>query len=142
MTFLEGLEPQQQRMSLERVPEHRAIVAAWEAARPRRATVRLPRADAPTGRPLRDDEWIEIAWTVAAPEDEAISGKTARRQQRLRRLLAEAAAQNAAPTHTQLADALGVGLRTIERDMAVLQRVSEGVEGRRGRRGRERAQRA
>jgi tetratricopeptide (TPR) repeat protein len=91
-----------------------------EGARTRRVQVRLPRADAPTGRALHDDEYIEITWTIAAPEDASIKGKTARRHQQLRRLLAEAVAQNAAPTHAHLADALGVGLRTVERDAAAL----------------------
>ncbi|MCI0477993.1 MAG: AAA family ATPase, partial [Anaerolineales bacterium] len=88
-----------------------------ESARPRLARVRLPRADAPTGRALRDDEYIEIVWTIAATEDDAIADKAERRQHRLARLLAEAHAQGAAPTHAQLADALGVGVRTVERDM-------------------------
>jgi len=88
-----------------------------ETARPRLARVRLPRAGAPTGRARRDDEYVEIVWTLAAMEDDAIADKTARRQHRLRRLLAEAAAQGAAPTHAQLADALGVGVRTVERDV-------------------------
>lgn len=91
-----------------------------ESARPRLARVRLPRADAPTGRALRDDEYVEIVWTIAVTEDDAIADKAERRRQRLRRLLAEAAAQGAAPTHAQLADALGVGVRTVERDVAAL----------------------
>ncbi len=61
-----------------------------EGARTRRAQVRLPRANAPTGRARRDDEYVEITWTIAAPEDASIEGKTARRHHRLRRLLAEA----------------------------------------------------
>ncbi|MBM3130224.1 MAG: tetratricopeptide repeat protein [Chloroflexi bacterium] len=88
-----------------------------ETARPRIARVRLPRADAPTGRALRDDEYIEIVWTLAATEDDAIADKVERRQHRLARLLAEARAQGAAPTHAQLANALGVGVRTVERDV-------------------------
>ncbi|MEW5721416.1 MAG: DUF1670 domain-containing protein, partial [Chloroflexota bacterium] len=93
-----------------------------EGARTRRVQIRLPRADAPTGRALRDDEYVEITWTIDAPEDASIKNKTARRQQRLRRLLAEAAAQGASPTHAHLADALGVGLRTVERDVAAIRR--------------------
>ncbi len=120
METLEGLPEPQRRVSLERVPEHRAIVAAWEAVQPRRVLFRLPRADAPTGRPLRDDEWVEVAWTVDAPEDRAISGKVARRRHRLLRLLEEAREQRAAPTVSRLAEALGVSERTLKRDLAAL----------------------
>lgn len=55
-----------------------------------------------------------------APDDDEIHAKVARRQHRLKRLLDEARAQGVSPTHQQLADALGIGLRTIERDMAEL----------------------
>ena len=65
-----------------------------------------------------------MTWTVAAPEDEAIAGKVARRQHRMLRLLSEAQAQGAVPIHSHLAEALGVSRRTIERDMALLR--SEG----------------
>jgi DNA-binding SARP family transcriptional activator len=121
-TLLAGLSPEQQRMSRERVPEHRDILAAWEDVQPRLLTVRLPRADAPTGRPLREEEYVEVVWTVATFSDEQIEGKVARRRQRLLRLLREAQAQGAAPTYRHLAEALGVGVRTIERDMAALRR--------------------
>lgn len=91
-----------------------------ETARPRLARVRAARADAPTGRARREEEYVEIVWTLAASEDDALADKVERRQHRLARLLAEARAQGAAPTHAQLADALGVGVRTVERDIVVL----------------------
>jgi DNA-binding SARP family transcriptional activator/predicted ATPase len=125
---LRGLSPEQREMSLERVPEHRAIVAAWTATQPQRATFRLPRADAPTGRPLRDDEWMEVSWTIVAPGDEQVSGeawpelsrRVACRRHRLLRLLREAAEQSAAPTVAALAIALGLSERTVKRDLAAL----------------------
>lgn len=117
-------------MSLERVPEHRAIVEAWQAIPPRRTPFRLPRNDAPTGRPLRDDEWVEVTWTVAASEDEAIPGKTARRQHRLLRLLQEAREQGAAPRVDDLAAALGVSPKTIKRDLVALRRAGHAVRTR------------
>ncbi|HHH40425.1 MAG TPA: tetratricopeptide repeat protein, partial [Chloroflexi bacterium] len=120
MEVLQSLSPEEREMSLERVPEHQAIVAAWRAAQPRRLTFRLPRADAPTGRPLYEDEWVEVTWTVAAPEDEMIRGKVARRRHRLLRLLHEAIAQGATPTVGHLAEALQVGVRTVKRDLAAL----------------------
>lgn len=85
-----------------------------------RITLRLPRAGAPTGRPLREDEWVEVAWTVAAAEDAAIAGKAPRRQHRLLRLLREAEEQGAAPTVDDLAAALGASRATIKRDLAGL----------------------
>ncbi|MFL7794727.1 MAG: tetratricopeptide repeat protein [Anaerolineae bacterium] len=115
-----GLSPEQQGVSLERVPEHRAIVEAWESCQPRCVVVRLPRVDAPTGRSLRDEELVSVTWTVAAPEDDAIEGKAKRRCHRLLRLFGEAAAQSAAPTVVALADALDVSERTVKRDLSAL----------------------
>jgi tetratricopeptide (TPR) repeat protein len=82
--------------------------------------VRLPSASAPTGRPLQDNEWVNITWKVAAPEDEAVLRKTLRRQHRLMRLLGEAEEQGAAPTVDDLAGALEVSRATIKRDLAAL----------------------
>ena len=130
MRFLEGFSPVQKRRSIQRIREHREVVTAWETAQPGRVTLRLPRADAPTGRPLRDDEWVEVAWTVEAPEDEAIPRKTARRQHRLLRLLHEATEQGAAPTVDHLAEALGVSRATIKRDLAALRRAGHEVRTR------------
>jgi len=87
---------------------------------PGQISLRLPAAAAPTGRPLREHEWVEATWTVSAAEDDAIPGKPARRQHRLRRLLREAAAQAAAPTVDDLAAALEVSRATIKRDLAAL----------------------
>jgi len=119
---VEGFPMEQQRQALESVPEHLAIVAAWEAIQPKRITMRLPRSGAPLGRPLRDEEWVEITWTIGLPEDELIPGKVARRQHCLMRLLREAADQNAAPTLEHLARALRVSVRTIAGDMAALRK--------------------
>jgi len=130
MALLEGVSPEQRRTSLERVPEHRDIVEAWKAYQPRCLMRRLPRAEAPTGRPLRDDEWVEVVWTVAAREDEAIGGKVARRRQRLLRLLQEAGEQGAAPTLDDLASALDVSRATIKRDLAALRRAGHEVRTR------------
>jgi DNA-binding transcriptional ArsR family regulator len=111
---------------LKSVAVHREIVAAYRvlqaSQQAHQITISLPRADAPLGRPLREDELVTIRWTVAAPEDETIGGKVARRRHRILRLLQEAQDQGAAPTHSHLAEALGVSRRTIERDMAALQR--------------------
>ncbi len=126
--------PDLRRSFLENVAENRAIVAAHRLGhlptRLRKQTVRMPAASAPTGRPLRDDEWVEVTWTVTAPEDDAVLGKVARRQQRLQRLLREAQEQGAAPTVDDLADALEVSRATIKRDLAALRRAGHEVRTR------------
>ncbi|MBN1886709.1 MAG: DUF1670 domain-containing protein, partial [Thermoflexales bacterium] len=88
---------------------------------------RLPHLFAPTGRPLRDDEYVIVTWTPAAPEDEQFPTPSARRQHRLLRLLREAAAQSAAPTLADLAAALGTVERTVKRDLAALRAAGHGV---------------
>jgi DNA-binding SARP family transcriptional activator/tetratricopeptide (TPR) repeat protein len=121
---------------LEKVAVHREIVAAYrDLQAPQQGhliTVSLPRADAPLGRPLREDEYLAVTWTVDDPGDEAITGKVARRRHQILRLLRQAQAQGAAPTHTHLAEALGVSRRTIERDMAALHREQPGLPPTRG----------
>jgi DNA-binding IclR family transcriptional regulator len=108
---------------LDNVDAHREIIAAYVAGQAlSQSTVRLPRADAPMGRPLRDDEYVIIIWTVTAPEDEAIEEGPNRRHAQIRRLLQQAADQNAAPTVSDLADALAVSEPTVRRDLAALRR--------------------
>lgn len=120
-SMLAGLSVEQQEMSRQNIPFHRQILEAWQSIQPRRISVFLPRVDAPPGRRLRPDEVVEVAWTVAAPEDEAIRGKVERRQVRLLRLLQEAYECGAAPTSEHLAQALGVSARTIAGDLATLE---------------------
>jgi tetratricopeptide (TPR) repeat protein len=127
-------DPDLRRSFLENVAENRAIVAAhrlgYLPTRLRKQNVRLPVVGIPTGRPLHDDEWVEITWTVTAPEDEAVLGKAARRQHRLLRLLREAKEQDATPTVDDLADALEVSRATIKRDLAALRRAGHEVRTR------------
>ena len=63
---------------------------------------------------------VSFGWTIAHPEDELIEEGAARRRHVLARLLREAAAQQATPTHDQLATALKVSRRTILRDLPAL----------------------
>lgn len=107
-----------------RVSLNREIVAAYDqlAGTPRRLAVSLARRNVPLGRSLRADEFVSVQWTLHAPEDESIPDKSARRRHRLKRLLEEAAGQNAAPTDDDLARALEVSRRTILRDMRELTR--------------------
>jgi DNA-binding SARP family transcriptional activator/tetratricopeptide (TPR) repeat protein len=83
----------------------------------RRIEVRLVRGDVPLGRRLTEADYIRVEWTLEAPDDAALSHPSTRRRAVLRRLLDEAHAQGAAPTDADLARALEVSVRTIERDM-------------------------
>ena len=116
-------DPLQRTTFIERVALHHEIEARWQAhARPPQLTVHLARADAPLGRTLADDEHVIVVWTVDAGEDDVnlleAHGMQALRRARLVRLIAEAQAQGAAPTHNDLAEALGVNVRTVARDLA------------------------
>jgi hypothetical protein len=110
------------RSFFQRVLLNREIVAAYDEMTGMTRTWSGPLAhrEAPLGRTLRADEMVPVVWTVAAPEDDAISGKTDRRRHRLKRLLREAEAQDAAPTDDDLGEALGVSRRTILRDLQAL----------------------
>lgn len=94
----------------------RTALAQWQ----QQITVSLVKADVPLGRKLTPADYVAVTWTIYALEDEAIPDKTARRQAVVARLLRDAAAQNAAPTDDDLAEALGVSRRTIIRDMKTL----------------------
>ena len=73
---------------------------------------------------IRGEEPVQVTWTVdAGPADVALKqaqGGVALRRARLSRLIQEAQAQGAAPTVAQLAEALGVSTRTMQRDLATL----------------------
>lgn len=118
--ILDALAPADQARSRREIPEHRAIMAAWEAYQPMQLTVRLPRIDAPLGRPLTADEEVAVRWTVETAADRAIRAKNERRRHQILRLLHEAQSQGAAPAYHHLAEALQVSERTILRDMAAL----------------------
>jgi predicted DNA-binding transcriptional regulator YafY len=63
----------------------------------------------------------------AGPADAALrhaQGAIALRRARLERLLEEAQAQGAAPSSADLAHALGVSRRTVQRDLAALRRAA------------------
>ena len=128
-------DEQLQQSFLENIPQHRAIAVAFRRQHFSQFAVRLARTDAPTGRPLRDDEYVTVAWTVATPEDETLAGGPARRRARIRRLLREAADQGAAPTIGDLASALRVSEPTVRRDLAALRRAGYPAETRGSRAG-------
>jgi DNA-binding transcriptional ArsR family regulator len=88
----------------------------------------LARRGVPRGRPLRPDELTEVIWNLEAPAQREVgqpANKAASRQQTLLRLCAEASAQDAEPTVGDLAEALGVTPRTVDRDIAALRAAGE-----------------
>ncbi|MBN1139898.1 MAG: tetratricopeptide repeat protein, partial [Anaerolineae bacterium] len=115
---------------LENVTAHREIIAAYQERQPRQQVVRLPGAGAPTGRRLRDDEYVGITWTLVAPDDDGISDEIDLRRHRLVRLLQQAAEQGAAPTVDDLAAALGVSRATLKRDLTALRQAGHEVRTR------------
>lgn len=104
---------------LENIPLNRQIRQAL-AAHTKQAVVKLVRAEVRLGKTLSHGDYIPVTWTISAPEDGRITLPSTRRRHILRRLLNEAAAQGAAPTDADLAQALAVSRRTILRDMEAL----------------------
>jgi DNA-binding SARP family transcriptional activator len=104
---------------LTHVPLNREVQAAL-AAYVQRVTVRLARLDTPLGRKLADGDYVAVCWTIATPQDDLIEPASDRRRAALRRLAHEAAAQGAAPTDDDLAQALKISRRTVLRDIEAL----------------------
>jgi hypothetical protein len=121
---LSDLDPDMRDRSWAQVPSHREIRARWAVIGPRTQTLDLPAADAPLGRPLREDETVTIKWRIHVPHDETIDDRRELRRVQILRLLAEAEAAGALPTVPNLADALDVSVATVRRDIATLR--SEG----------------
>ncbi len=117
---LDGFDVADVQRMRERVPLVRAIMSAWSDTYQEIRLVHLPRLGVPTGRPLRQEEWLEVRWTVSSPQDRAFENKVERRLFQLERLLCEAQTQGAAPTVSDLALALGNSEATIKRDLALL----------------------
>ena len=121
---LEGLSDERAVVARQAVPEHRAIAEAHERYFVEQQEARLPAVEAPTGRALVDDDFVDVTWTVSHPDDWAVSSPSARRQHRLLRLAEQAATQGALPRVIDLAGVLGVSERTVKRDLSKLR--SEG----------------
>jgi tetratricopeptide (TPR) repeat protein len=123
---------------LNNVPLHREVKALWQAmpsAPQVILAVHLARTNTPLGKTLSEADRIKVQWTVdsGAADAEFLlrHGKIALRHHRLQRLIAEAQAQGATPTDLDLAQALGVNVRTIERDMALIRSQGKSVPTRR-----------
>ncbi len=113
------LPEERQHAFLHRVLTHRLITQNWLSAhaRPReRLRLHLPRREG--------QGTVAVVWTVDAGDEDALveaqQGPIALRRYRLRRLLREAEAQGARATHEALAQALGVSVPTVRRDLRAL----------------------
>jgi tetratricopeptide (TPR) repeat protein len=103
----------------------REIARAWDGLE---LPSRVPRAfagwDAPATRPVGESERVRVACTVddglLDAEIARTQDKAALRQHRLQRIALEANLVSAAATHEDLAELLGVNLRTVERDVQAL----------------------
>jgi DNA-binding transcriptional regulator YhcF (GntR family) len=84
----------------------------------------LAAKDAGHGRSLRETKLVEVIWTIDAGREDnqvlAEQGRIGLRRHRIRRLLDEALEQGAVATQEDLAQALQVTPRTIQRDFAAL----------------------
>lgn len=100
------------------------LLGAAEAVAPGRERVVLVDRRAGHGQKLGKTAMVEVVWTVnaGAEDDEVLVkyGKGALRRQRIQRLLLEAVEQGGAASQEDLARALGVAVRTIKRDCALL----------------------
>jgi DNA-binding SARP family transcriptional activator len=128
------LVPEEREQFLRQVPLNQKTQAALVDLA-RRIQVRLVRAEVPLGRKLTETDYTQVIWTVYAPEDDLLPKPVLRRRYVLKRLLAEAAEQGAAPTDDDLATALGVSRRTVLRDMEALAKSGQKIPTRRRGRG-------
>lgn len=101
-------------------PRFAAVTEDYERYHPRVVEVRLPVVSAPTGRPLKGDEYTAVAWTASEPADWKVENAAQRRQRRVLRLCREAQEQGALARIHDLAALLGVSERTVKRDLAEL----------------------
>lgn len=114
---LDGLE-EADAARARQVPAHAAILEAVARARP--TVVSIAARTAPRGRPLADDERVEIPVSgVLADPPHDVDPAVWRRGQ-LTRLVEHLAAAGGAPTVADLAGLLGCSTATVRRDLAVL----------------------
>lgn len=124
---LEGLDDADREHARQAVPEHRAMVAALAAQAPRTLQVRMASREAPTGRPLRPEELVEVELTV--PRSPTVPGPD-ERCHLIAALAEQARAQGASPTVEDLARALAVSTSTLRRDLQRLRAAGAAIETR------------
>ena len=120
MEIVATLDPDDQQLAIRAVPDHSSIIDWWTSERPVVRQLVVASTSAPTGRPLDVSEMVPVSLTVSSPADLDIEDKVYRRQTRLRRVLAEAAAQGGALTVSDLATALDASEATVRRDLGSL----------------------
>ncbi|MDX2007984.1 MAG: AAA family ATPase [Meiothermus sp.] len=104
------------------IPHHRTVCEHWQRQDLQTLTALLPASDGSSK--------VSVVWTLCSGASDkqrfAEGGKVGLRHHRIRRLVLEAAVQGAVPTQADLAEALGVTLRTLEADLAALR--EQGIE--------------
>lgn len=88
--------------------------------RAREFEVSVAKLGTPGGRPLREDETVDVTVTPWLPSDELIPSPVDRRRVQLKRIIGEMEKAGAVPSIKHLSRALGVGHATIKRDLAAL----------------------
>lgn len=86
----------------------------------REVEVTVPRLGAPGGRPLRENEMVDVTVTPWRPSDELIASPVDRRRVQLERIVGEMEAAGAVPSIKHLSRALDVSHATIKRDLLAL----------------------
>jgi DNA-binding SARP family transcriptional activator/tetratricopeptide (TPR) repeat protein len=122
MATLSDLSRELKQSAITNVPHNAAIAEAWRNLRSEVAVFRISSAEAPRGRPLTPDDYVEVEWTLHHPTDRQVKARVERRRKRLLRLIEEAEAQGAAPTVADLARALEASPATVRRDIADLRK--------------------
>lgn len=117
---LEELPPSLVALAWTAVGEHREIAAAREKFLEETVEIRLPTTSTPTGRVLEDADFKDVVLTISHPDDWSLHNAARRRQQRIRRLMRQAADQNVKARVEDMARILKVSDRTIKRDLAEL----------------------
>ncbi len=112
--------PETQRPSFLQLNPRNQVVLTAVSRHTRTTQTQLVKADTPSGRRLTAADYTAVTWTLYTVADELAASPAARRQQVIQRLLQEAAAQGAAPTDDDLAQALNVSRRTVLRDRQAL----------------------
>jgi DNA-binding SARP family transcriptional activator/tetratricopeptide (TPR) repeat protein len=112
------------RPGAEQVPVHRSILAAETVSDAAGLRLWLAAADAPTGRPLTDEEVVEVIVTL--PERGADEPEADHRQRAIVVLVRAASAAGAICTVEDLAEVLAVSVSTVRRDLGRLR--TEGHE--------------